>query len=293
MSACTQHVNNEGLTFTGVWLFLSTGRSAVGAGRKTGSDASPQYTVGLPAAECAKLVRYCSGIEVAVPAEVVAAAGDCPAPPSPAKSKGSAAGAVSASVVSTAATVHADEGNTSAPAASGAVNSTTASGTAAPASVALRKMPVDAVRANRDRTNAKSAVTSSGAGGKTTSDSREGRKRGGAEAASKASLATTANTVDTRSAIEQLEKSCLQKPSIGGAATTAKGNMSVVPQTVSDGAKPASRAAVPVQSAWKVPTAPAAAAGQSESKTSETTQSLRDIQVSDTASDTAASASDA
>jgi hypothetical protein len=275
-----------------VLLFLSTGRSAV-AGRKTGSDASPQYSVDLPAVECAKLVRYCSAIEVAVPAEVVAAAGDCPAPPSPAKSKGSAAGAVSAGVVSTAATVQAAEGSNSAPAASGAVNSTTASGTAAPASVAQRKMPIDAVRANRDRTNAKSAVMSSGAGGKTTSDSHDGRKRGGAEAASKASPVTTANTMDTRSAIEQLEKSCLQKPSIVGAATTtAKGNMSVVPQAASDGVKPASRATVPVQSAWKVPTAPAAAVGQSESKTSENTQSLRDIQVSDTVSDTAASASD-
>jgi hypothetical protein len=285
--------NDEVFTFTGVLLFLLTGRSAVGAGRKTGSDASPQYSVDLPAAECAKLVRYCGGIEVAVPAEVVAAAGDCPAPPSPVKSKGSAAGAVSAGVVPTAATVQADEGNTSAPAASDAVNSTTVSGTAAPASVAQRKMPIDAVRANRDRTNAKSAVTSTGTGGKTTLDSRDGRKRGGAEAASKASPVITANTMDTRSAIEQLEKSCLQKPSIVGAATTAKGNMSVVPQAASDGAKPASRAAVPVQSAWKVPTAPAAAAGQSESKTSDTTQSLRDIQVSDTVSDTAAAASDA
>lgn len=239
---------------------------AVGARGKAGaSDATPQYAVDLPANECAKLVRYCLTADVSVPAEIVAIAGDATLPPSPVKATAVPAAGPMPVVVD--AKVDA--------AVETPVATTSATGTASAA--AQSKIPVDALRASRERANGK-------AGGKTATEGRDrdGRKRSAPDnAGGKTSTSATA-TADTGSAIAQLEKSILQKQSIGGPAANAKPTStikSVVPAAnAPEGQKTASR---PVTSVWKIPAAPVATAGETESKTSEAVKSLREIQVSD------------
>ena len=81
--------------------------------------------------------------------------------------------------------------------------------------------------------------------------------------------------VDTVSAIQQLERSCLQKPSTGSAPPVKVAAAPLSTRTV-----PAPRAAgVPVSSVWKVPTTSPGVA-ESKSETGESVKTLKEIQVS-------------
>ena len=87
--------------------------------------------------------------------------------------------------------------------------------------------------------------------------------------------------MDTRSAIEQLEKSCLQKSSVGNAPVKAASSPTDDSSSNSERRPvPAPKPVAPINSVWGKPVA--AASGVAESKSPEgAKQSLKEIQASD------------
>jgi len=139
--------------------------------------------------------------------------------------------------------------------------------------------PAAAVRAPRAEKTVAGKETRGAAGAKTERDgSRRDREKGG----NKRNDAQKSE-VDTVSAIQQLERSCLQKPSTGSAAPAK-----VVAAPLSTRTGPAARTAAPagpMNSVWKIPAAAVSSSSsdgihESKSDAAEGAKSLKEIQVS-------------
>lgn len=148
----------------------------------------------------------------------------------------------------------------------------------APVSSSVPRAPrADKPTAGSKDTRSNSATTTT----KTDRDSSRRERDNSNKQGSKRHNDAQKSEVDTVSAIQQLERSCLQKPSTGSAAPVKVAATPLSTRTV-----PAPRAAgassAPINSVWKVPAANSAnVGGHSESKSeSEGVKTLKEIQVS-------------
>ena len=213
----------------------------------------------MPAVEFANIVRYCAAIGVAAPAEITSLVGTAVPTALPTVSVAPAATVAPAAVATTNAPVVASSNTTA-----------RAGGTA---------------KVSRDRA-APAGKSNATATGRQTGD-RDSKKRGSptpessAAAKSSSGKSSSSSSVDTRSAIEQLEKSCLQKSSVGNAPVKAAFSPTADSSSNSERRPvPAPKPVAPINSVWGKPVA--AASGVAESKSPEAAkQSLKEIQASD------------
>lgn len=194
----------------------------------------------MPSAELALIVQHCNSVQITPAVVILAHAGKIAArvPPAPAPVVATAPAAahpvISAAPVANPAPAAKPSSDRTAPAAD--------------ASAARKPKATTSGRTERD---------------KGADVRRNGAGRGKAEAKAE---------VDTSSAIQLLEKSCLQKPT-GSGAPAMKSALVRVERAV-----PKAEPSAPVSSVWKVPAS--GAHGVLESKAGESVKSLKEIQVS-------------
>jgi hypothetical protein len=206
----------------------------------------------FPASELALIVQSCQSVGITPSAEIVLLAGKAPAP-----------APVVAPVVAPVPVM-------ATTAAAVPIVASTSSATAA--------RPRAEKQANsRDSPKDREARGSSTAA--SSKSDRDGTRRD-REKSHKRSSDGQKSEVDTVSAIQQLERSCLQKPSTGS-GPAAKVTATALSSRSAPAPRAAGASAAPVHSVWKIPSS-ASAGGIQESKTDvvEGVKSLKEIQVS-------------
>lgn len=214
----------------------------------------------MPSAELALIVQHCTCAKVTPATGILAHAGKVVVPAVPAPSPAATPAPAPAHPVITSSTA----------ATAASSMTTTPSATDAPTA------PRNVKPAREPRESARDS--------KTTSTSRAEREKGGDSKRGAGNSngnngkggrgkAETKSEVDTSSAIQLLEKSCLQKPTAGGLPAKSAAPVKV------DRPVPKVEASAPVPSVWKIPAA-SGSGGVQESKASEGVKSLKEIQVS-------------